>query len=283
MARKKQSGAEDVIELTSKFPWWMGTILAIGSYVWLHSVASKGLPQAPAGDLSAAIKGSLFFTFASFGQYVFPALFGFGAVLSLVMTFKRKKIYNDVSSGERKVSDISWQKFEILIGEHFRRKGYQVTETADGADGGVDLVLRKDGEKCLVQCKHWRAYKVGVKPVRELLGVMASKSASGGIVVASGEFTADAKRFARENNIQLVDGRILKQIIANSKRVTNQRTKSTVFRTEDNSGVKAQPACPKCGGDMVVRTAKRGHHAGQKFWGCTQYPKCRGILPVEKR
>jgi restriction system protein len=43
-----------------------------------------------------------------------------------------------------------------------------------GADGGVDLVLTKPGksggEKFLVQCKQWRAYKVGVDVVRELYG-----------------------------------------------------------------------------------------------------------------
>ena len=39
-----------------------------------------------------------------------------------------------------------------------------------GADGGIDLVLRKGSERFLVQCKQWRAYKVGVNVVRELYG-----------------------------------------------------------------------------------------------------------------
>jgi ATP-dependent DNA helicase RecQ len=32
---------------------------------------------------------------------------------------------------------------------------------------------------------------------------------------------------------------------------------------------------------MVVRTAKSGPYAGQRFWGCTGYPHCRGILPYD--
>lgn len=35
------------------------------------------------------------------------------------------------------------------------------------------------------------------------------------------------------------------------------------------------PVCPKCGVPMVLRTAKRGENAGEKFYGCPNYPKCR--------
>lgn len=33
--------------------------------------------------------------------------------------------------------------------------------------------------------------------------------------------------------------------------------------------------CPKCGADLVLRTVKNGERAGQKFLGCSNYPKCR--------
>lgn len=39
-------------------------------------------------------------------------------------------------------------------------------------------------------------------------------------------------------------------------------------------------ACPKCGSQMVIRTAKRGERAGQDFWACSAYPKCRTILSL---
>ena len=35
--------------------------------------------------------------------------------------------------------------------------------------------------------------------------------------------------------------------------------------------------CPKCSSEMALRTAKSGEKVGSKFWGCTQFPKCRGI------
>jgi len=33
--------------------------------------------------------------------------------------------------------------------------------------------------------------------------------------------------------------------------------------------------CPECGGTLTLRTAKKGPNAGNKFWGCTAFPKCR--------
>ena len=52
--------------------------------------------------------------------------------------------------------------------------------TGGGADGGVDLVLSKTGERILVQCKNWKSSKVGVSTVRELFGVVTAEGASGG-------------------------------------------------------------------------------------------------------
>lgn len=45
----------------------------------------------------------------------------------------------------------------------------------------------------------------------------------------------------------------------------------------DDEGVK----CPKCGAPMVKRTAAKGENAGKSFYGCSRFPKCRGIVPIE--
>ncbi len=41
-----------------------------------------------------------------------------------------------------------------------------------------------------------------------------------------------------------------------------------------------EPFCPKCGSKMILRTAKKGKYSGQKFWGCSKFPNCDGILNV---
>ena len=40
------------------------------------------------------------------------------------------------------------------------------------------------------------------------------------------------------------------------------------------------PICPKCGAEMILRTAKSGANQGQQFWGCSKYPACRGVLKI---
>ncbi len=40
--------------------------------------------------------------------------------------------------------------------------------------------------------------------------------------------------------------------------------------------------CPKCGSAMVRRVAKRGENAGNQFWGCSTFPKCRSIVQIEE-
>jgi hypothetical protein len=40
------------------------------------------------------------------------------------------------------------------------------------------------------------------------------------------------------------------------------------------------PKCPLCGQEMKLRTARHGQNAGKQFWGCSEYPKCKGILPT---
>lgn len=64
------------------------------------------------------------------------------------------------------------------------------------------------------------------------------------------------------------------------------QTLPTVSAQAEEIGIPTSPApptspsCPKCGADMVKRTAKSGANAGGEFWGCSNYPRCRGIVTV---
>lgn len=152
-----------------------------------------------------------------------------------------------------------------MVAEAFRQQGYRVIERGgDGPDGGVDLELHMGSDKYLVQCKQWKSQKVGVAIVRELYGVMAAEGAVGAFVVASGAFTEEAKNFADGRAIQLFDAKKLRSMIG--------RAPSAVPVSEQTT-----PACPKCGSEMVRRTAKKGSNAGNQFWGCSHFPGCTGI------
>ncbi len=265
-----------MILVASKLPWWANLVLALLSYLVLHGIASR--PLAPVatspGQMGDVVVKGFITTAAFFGQLVLPFAFIFGAVLSFISARRQKKLYDKVAAQPAAIHDLVWQDFERLLSEHFRRQGFLVTrEGGNGPDGGIDLVLRLGQEVHLVQCKHWKAYKVGVQLVRELYGVMAAKGAAGGYFVTSGEYTDDAKSFAKGLNLTLIDGRKLHEIIGNVRDAVGGGGTPRVGGT---------PTCPKCGSEMKKRVARSGTNAGNEFWGCVKYPKCNGTKAVEE-
>jgi len=288
MARKKDGGALGLVfEVASLLPWWAGTGLAGIAYVVLHRYATAEVATAAVpGQMGQMVVGQVTKTLASIGQYIVPLMLLAGAVASFLGRRKRAGLIDDVASGKpgEALRGMSWRDFELLVGEAFRQQGYSVTETGGGgADGGIDLKLKKGSEVFLVQCKQWRAYKVSVNVVRELFGVMSAEGATGGFVVTSGVFTADARAFAEGRNIDLIDGQALTKMIdrARAARSADQNGKTNTTAVVIPNVTSKEPSCPRCGGTMVKRIAKQGSNAGGAFWGCTAFPKCRGVISTD--
>lgn len=139
-------------------------------------------------------------------------------------------------------------------------------------DGGIDLNLYANGQRTFVQCKHWKTRQVGVKPVRELLGVATGCNAAAGIVVTSGGFTDEAIRFAQTSpRLRLIDGRELQSMIRGIQVAPQRPPLNSAPSTT------SPPACPNCGSRMIPRHRKRD---GSRFWGCIAFPNCRGMRPA---
>ena len=231
-------------------PWWVSALLAFLAYVLLPRIFPPAIAK---GGLVAVI------------TFVLIALSAISALRSL----KNRRML-DGQTGLDSLRGISWKQFEDLVAEAFRRRGYKVEEMlGGGADGGIDLRLRKDGRLTLVQCKRWRDKPVPVEIVREVFGLMVHENASGAKIVATTAFTPDAIAFAQGKSIELVDSNSLLQLVRDV-----QRTPRVSLAVEDPDHV--TPACPKCGATMILREARRGANAGRKFWGCPAFPKCRG-------
>ncbi|MEC4749318.1 restriction endonuclease [Methylomicrobium sp. Wu6] len=199
MARRKSSPIEDIFEITASMPWWVGTMLAPLAYAVLHHYAIAAVPTtAVPGQIGHMITGQLIKSMSSIGQYLLPSVFLLAALTAFFKREHRQNLASNSGGSVNMIRSLSWRDFELLVGEAFRMKGYSVVETAGGgADGGIDLMLKKDGEVFLVQCKQWRAFKVSVNIVRELFGVMAAQGATGGFVATSGVFTNEARAFAK--------------------------------------------------------------------------------------
>ncbi|NUZ09006.1 restriction endonuclease [Piscinibacter koreensis] len=297
MTRRQKTGLfEDLIDVVSRLPWWACLGLAALSYLVLHALATPmAVTSVQPGQIGALATQALWKGWAYAGQIVVPMAFVFGAVLSALRRAKRGRLVSEVAQSRAPdaLHAMSWRDFEMLVGEAFRLQGYEVAETGGGgADGGVDLVLRRDGEKFLVQCKQWRARKVRVQLVRELYGVMAAQGAVGGFVVTAGEFTEEASAFASGRNVKLVDGKALFGLIQQARAsfaaredvgrpVRRPPAPAPVRRREPAAGqAEAVPTCPSCSRAMTLKTARRGPNAGNQFWSCMGYPACTGTRPT---
>ena len=276
--RKYKHGAvDDLFVIAAKLPWQLSAGLALVIFLLLHRIASQEPGVATATkDVGVVAATSIFQMLASIGQFVLPLIFIGGAVAGFLAKRRREALVETVASSESPdaLSEMSWREFEVLVEEAFRLRGYSVRRIGgDGPDGGVDLVLDRGAEKVLVQCKQWRAFKVGVNVVRELYGVMAAQGAASGIVVTSGNFTHDAIEFASGRNVRLIAGPELRELIRDA-RAAKPLPAGITNRPSTTSSV--LPGCPRCGSPMVKRQATRGANAGQEFYGCSRYPACRG-------
>ncbi len=296
MSRSQLHLADELLALGTRLTLPVAASLALAAGIGLHALTWLSVPAAvkPA-DIGAAIIIQALRSAGSVLQYVVPMVLLGGALVAGLRRRHARTLHDQVREGTTALPDISWVSFERLVAEYFRRRGFAV-EQGGGAqpDGGVDLTLRRGGDTYLVQCKHWRARRVGVTTVRELYGVMAARGAAGAYVVTSGAFTADAEAFAVGREIQLVDAAHLDLSphgeAGSATTVTDDgaSTRSPAPRVPvaavaaSGANGRQEPAlrsftCDRCGAPMIRRIARSGVHAGNAFFGCTRFPACRNI------
>jgi restriction endonuclease len=102
------------------------------------------------------------------------------------------------------------REFEWLVGEVFRREGWNVDEVgAHGKpDGNIDLRVSKGKDKAVVQCKRWTANLVGVDEIRRFAGTLMREglTAKAGYFVTLSDFTEQAQAEAKQLGVVLIDG-----------------------------------------------------------------------------
>lgn len=62
----------------------------------------------------------------------------------------------------------------------------------------------------------------------------------------------------------------------------NNRNNQSNSNSSNSSNNSNAPLCPKCGKPMLKRMQKKGREQGREFWGCSDYPNCNGLLPINQ-
>ena len=247
------------MDVAATFPWWLNLAFAAVSYLAIRFIT----PVLPAS--SPIIR--MFLHAAPALAPIAALLFILAAILSAYKQWEGRQLLRTSPSIDA-IRRLDWLDFEKLVAAACQRQGFTVKHTGGRVpDGGVDVVLTKDGKTYLVQCKHWKAYKVSVQPVRELAGVISAEKAAGGFFVTTGVFTDAAKVFGKQAGLVLIAGNELVEMLD----VAEGNPHGELAPTSD-------PICPQCGSPMKRRTATKGVHRGEPFWGCSRFPACRGMV-----
>ena len=165
-------------------PWWVAGLVAAGAF--------------------GATRMLLSTQFALFAALPF-------AVITVYVAWKQLR----APSGRRIAATLewlramSWDEFAQAIEKGFSRDGYTVQRLGGK---GADFELVKDARSTLVSCKRWKATRTGIEPLRELEEARRAADAAACIYVATGEVTAQARAFAAERRIRVLEGAELARV-----------------------------------------------------------------------
>jgi len=273
MGRKRGNTAFDAL---AALPWPLGLAVGIAGFLAVRYGLAWWLSKHD-GMLAQGIAQNSDSTLAPLAWIVLIVCW-IAALFSFLGARHRGRLLDTRTTLESLAAG-GWRQFELLVGEAFRRQGYSVEETGlGGADGGIDLILRKDGRHTLVQCKQWKRQQVGVSVVREMYGLLAHHQAHVVKIVCIGSYTNDAVCFVRGKPIELIGGERLLEMIQSAQRggaagaSLNSRIEPVLVSAIDVAT--PTPTCRHCGSTLIPRTNKR---TGEAFLGCSLFPRCRGI------
>ena len=181
---------DSLFSILSRAPWWMSVVIAAVLFAGMRLI----LP-----DIAAF-----------FAALPFLAIAGYAGWRQL-----RAPSVTNTAEMLARLRAMSWENFSAMIAEAFRGDGYRVTEIANGA---ADLELRKNGRVAVVSCKRWKVAQTGVGPLRDLYAAKRERDAHECIYVAAGDFTANARQFAAETAIRLLNDAALAELVARVER-----------------------------------------------------------------
>lgn len=138
--------------------------------------------------------------------------------------FSKEKIEINILRDFKYVT--SGREFELFLKKLFKFLGYTTIHNGKSGDQGADLILRKNNYVYTVQAKYYTG-KLSNKPIQEVVGSLKYYNANQGVVVTNSEFTKGAQELAKANQVILIDGEALNDLI-NS--VSNVNTKVDILK-----------------------------------------------------
>lgn len=173
-------------------PWWISFLIA----AVIGFVATMAMPSQY--RMFGVFSGGPFFVIgcmAAWRQWRAPSTAGAALILA-------------------DASRMSSRDFSDALSRGFQRQGYAVLPCTDG---GAEFEASKAERLALIGCKRWKAARHGVEPLRELQAAGQRRGAQDCIYIALGELSDNARRFAADAGIDVVQGVRLAQLLKADK------------------------------------------------------------------
>jgi len=150
----------------------------------------------------------LWSVFAADSTFTAILLLLFGGPLLVAFVTKLLREQRLRRSGILEIDHMPGRKFEEYLQALLKVRGYSVVLTPASGDYGADLILTAKGKKIAVQAKRYKK-KVGVKAVQEVASAKNHYHADECWVITNSDFTEQAQKLAKSNQVTLIDRKTL--------------------------------------------------------------------------
>ena len=164
--------------------WWVSALAAVATFLVVQNFIAWGY----------ALFATLPFT-----------------VIALMVAWKQVFGPNGarVEKALEKTRSMSWEDFAQALERGYKAEGY----TVQRVNGAVDFELEKLGYLTLVCARRWKAARTGIEPLRELAALGEKRTARECHYVLAGVLTEQARAFAGQKGVKLVEGAELARLV----------------------------------------------------------------------
>jgi len=143
------------------------------------------------------------------------ALSVWGLTSAWLWMVKRRR--TETQHGLAALAGMRWREFSQIVRRAMaEQRGLRDLSGEDNGDRGTssDFLMERDGQRWLLSCKHGRAYRIGAPAITELGAALRLTGATGGILITEGRVERDGLAAAEKESIEVLDGRVLWQVLA---------------------------------------------------------------------
>lgn len=176
-------------------PWWISFAIAAGIVLLCTALLPRDIaPFAAIGAAPIAIIGFM----AAWRQFNAPSS-------------------SKLEAMREQAAAMSWKEFATALENAWKNEG-QTVQRLPGNNAAADLQLEKNGAVTLVSARRWKAANHGVEPIRELYEATEKQEAAYAVyVVLQGTVTENARAFAKQHSVLLLEGDALTSMLLKSQ------------------------------------------------------------------